>query len=195
VTTAYTLLTTALVIAVAVAVCVRPILSPYFARFSGLLIAVACNFPPLDEFTSAIVTSLLHPYAPGVLLGACWFIVRPFVSPLVHPSRSLGAGEALFFFVLMIAFYASSLGATRFDAYSLFYDPAGAVLLTGSVLTAGALFRRLTVVALAPIALTTWYTGLNGSENASDAVFHPALLIGVVATLALKVTKTQPEQL
>lgn len=176
----YAFLGSALVVAVLVTGIARLArLPPVPARLAGLVVLALACLPALRDFGHGAVASLFNPYAPGVLVLFAWILVAPFVPA----PRAAGRAETILAAGFAALIVASALGGIAPDLYGRFYDPAAVVILTGTVLAAGLVLRRPFLAALGPLGLFVWLTGLNGSENGLDAVFHPLLLAGLVPGL------------
>lgn len=151
-------------------------LPPRPARLFGLAITVAALLPGLRDYGHGAVASLFNPYAPGVLVLYAWILA----APVLPAPRAAGRAETILAIALAALVIASALGGIAPDVYGRFYDPVAVVVLTGMVLAGGLVLRRPAVAALGPIGLLVWLTGLNGSENGLDAVFHPLLLAALI---------------
>lgn len=154
-------------------------LPPLPARLVGIGVAVLSCLPGLRDVGHGAVASLFNPYAPGVVVLFGWILA----APVVPAPRAAGRIEAILAVGLAALIVASALGGIAPDVYGRFYDPAAVVGLTGAVLAGGLVLRRPVVAALGPLGLFVWLTGVNGSENGLDAVFHPLLLVALVPGL------------
>jgi hypothetical protein len=176
----YSFLSAVLVLALAATGLLRLArLDPIRARIGGLALAAVLSLPPLSDFGAGASASLFAPFAPGAALVAGLILARPFL-PAIRPASRIeqvvAGGAALLF-------YAASLGVARFDPHALFLQPGPAVALSGAMLAAGFATGRPLLALLAPAGLAVWLTGLNGSENAADALLHPVMLLALVPAL------------